>query len=909
MLWHARRISVLMFSFAACAAAKGSADSPQMPFAFAANHGQTAPEVRYTGTGPRFKAWFKDRGVILQQGSAAIALAFVAGAVPVISPEEPLGAQANYLHGNDQRHWQKNVPLYGSIRYTGVWPGVDIRYRSGPDQVEAEYVVAAGASPDRIRLRFDGTASIEPDGSLRVRGDTGLFVENKPILYQDADGTRRTVSGAFQRYRDGTVGFRVGEWNRSQPLIIDPTILFSGYFGGSSQDSITAVAFNASRNTIVAGWTSSSDLPTTIGARKSSGGGVDAFVAGFSAAGGHLLFCTYLGGSGDDRAFGLALDTAQNIYLTGQTSSTNFPLVSPLQSRLSGSRDAFVAKLNPAGTSFLYSTYLGGSGVDVGYAIAVDGGGSAVVFGDTTSTNLAVTAGAVQSHSGGAQDTFVAKLVPAGNTLAFLTYFGGSGLDHGAAVALDAFGDIFLGGYTWSTNFPVQSAPQGVSGGGQDGFLTKMQPNGHQLFFSTYLGGSGGSVGAPEEVNAMAIDLLSNVIVAGTTSSSNFPVTVGALQTIFGGETDGFVTRYSGSGVLLNSTYVGGALNDSIAAIALDYHGDVYITGSTASLDFPVKRALQPVPAGNANAFVVKLSNTLASVVFGTYLGGNGNDAGQAIAVDVYTSILVAGQTNSSNFPAAGSTLASHPQAVVSAFLTKIAPSWNILVAHSGFGFMLFDNDIWRINAPSQESLFGLPTDIPIVGDWDGSGDFRLGVFRNGTWYLDVANHRTLDGSAKVVTFGQAGDIPVLGDWTGAGHITLGLFRSGTFILDLSGHLSGVSTGQSDATFSFGQAGDLPVAGDWSGSGTTKVGIFRNGLWLVDYSGSRVFSSAISYTYGQAGDIPLTGDWDSSGGTKIGVYRGGNWLLDYDGDHVFTIPYLNEMVLVYGGPGFTPLIF
>jgi hypothetical protein len=354
---------------------------------------------------------------------------------------------------------------------------------------------------------------------------------------------------------------------------------------------------------------------------------------------------------------------------------------------------------------------------------------------------------------------------------------------------------------------------------------------------------------------------------------------------------------------------VGGALNDSITAIALDYHGDVYATGSTASQDFPVARATQPAPAGNANAFVVKVSNTLASVVFGTYLGGNGSDTGLSIAVDIYTSIVVAGQTNSSNFPFAGNTLGRNQQSAVTAFLTKIAPSWNLLVARSGFGYMVFDNDIWRINVPSQESLFGLPTDIPIAGDWDGSGVTRLGVFRSGTWYLDVANRRTLDGSAKVVTFGQAGDIPVLGDWTGSGKIALGLFRSGTFILDLSGHLSGVITGQSDATFAFGQAGDLPVAGDWNGSGTQKVGVFRNGLWLVDYTGSRLYASAVSYTYGQAGDIPLVGDWDSSGGAKIGVFRGGNWLLDYDGDHVYTIPYLNEMVLVYGGPGFSPIIF
>jgi hypothetical protein len=311
------------------------------------------------------------------------------------------------------------------------------------------------------------------------------------------------------------------------------------------------------------------------------------------------------------------------------------------------------------------------------------------------------------------------------------------------------------------------------------------------------------------------------------------------------------------------------------------------------------------------DAFVVKLNTTLSAMPFGTYLGGSGNDGTNAIAVDFETSIVVAGQTGSPDFPVAGA-LPNSSSEILSSFMTKIAPSFMTGVAYGSLGQQIITTDIWHIASPSQTTVFGNATDLPIVGDWDGSGRKRIGVFRNGTWILDINGDGIIDtGDKTVLSFGQAGDIPVVGDWLGTGHISLGLFRQGTFILDLSGHLSGVPTGQSDATFPFGQAGDLPIVADWNGSGTTKVGIFRNGLWLVDYNGDRAFNGLDrSYVYGQAGDLPVVGDWDSSGNpSKIGIYRSGLWVLDYDGDNVWTIPYVNEMVLGFGSAGYTPLVF
>jgi len=868
-----------------------------MPFAFVENRGQVGLSVRYLGNGPGFKAWFEDRGVTLRHGRNTVRIGFESGSTlrniaqqPVTAPgiiisaDNPIGARGNYLYGSDPSGWRTDLPLFGSIRYTGIWPGVELTYKVENDRLKAEYLVAPGAGVERISLRFDQDPQIGRDGSLRIHGVSGELVEEKPFIYQLIGGERREVAGGFQKLASGSIGFRTAEYDRTQLLVIDPSMLFSGYFGGSSEDNITAVGVDTLNNVVTAGWTSSNNLPASNGAQTKYGGSVDAFVAGFLPNGGSLIYCTYLGGSGDDRAFGLTIDSARNVYITGWTSSRNFPLAAAFQARLSGTRDAFVAKLNAAGNALAYSTYLGGSGVDAGYAIALtpasdtsQATNSVVVVGDTTSTNFPVTGGAFQPESGGSQDAFVATISPSGSTLAFATYLGGSGMDHGSSVKVGPSGGIFIGGYTWSNNFPVLNAHQPTSGGGQDAFVVKMSTGGNKLYWSTYLGGTGGSVGAPEEANALCIDALNNIVVAGTTSSANFPVTAGAFQTTFGGQTDGFMARFANSsGALLQSTFLGGALSDSINALALDFHGNPYVTGFTSSEDFPVQRALQNTNAGSMDAFVVKMNTVLSSITFGTYLGGSGSDAGNAIAVASETSIVVAGQTSSGDFPTAGS-IQNYLPSVLSSFITKMAPNFTLGVSYGFEGQLEFTADPWHVLSYPSSTSYGNATDLPIVGDWNGSGTKGIGIFRDGTWILDTNGNGVLDASDKTVVFGQAGDVPVVGDWRGTGRIALGLFRQGTFILDLSGHLSGIPTGLSDATFTFGQAGDVPIVSDWSGSGTTKVGIFRNGLWVVDYTGGRVIGGLNrSYVYGQAGDLPVVGDWDSSGNPpKIGIYRAG----------------------------------
>ena len=907
---------LLILSATLCSVLTGQqAALPRLNFTFVENRGQTDVHVRYLGSGPDMRAWFKSDSVIFKSGEAVVTMKFagaLAATQPVIKPGFDTGERTNYILGFDTQQWKVNLPVFSAIRYAGIWPGVELRYEAHEARLKSEYVVAPGASLDSILLRFDSMATIAADGSLHLTAGSGEFVEAAPTLYQMDNGRRRVVSGGFRRASSESIGFYASGYDPTKPLVIDPFIVFSGYFGGSSQDNITAVKIDNSGNIVVAGWTTSSDLPSSNGARKIRGGGVDAFIASFRPNGGGLNYCTYLGGSGDDRAFGLAIDTNGNPFLTGWTSSVNFPLVVPLQAKLGGTRDAFVAKLNAAGNTLLFSTYLGGSSVDAGYGIAINSANEVVIGGDTSSTDLATTAGVVQRTFGGGQDVFVAKLT-ASNSLLFLTYLGGSGMDHCNSIATISAGGIVIGGYTRSSNFPTSGRFKPIFQtkllGSQDAFVTKLNVSGTNYIFSTYLGGTVGLMNGSEQVNGVAMDS-QTIVVAGVTGSPDFPVTVGAFQSQFAGETDGFVTRFGPFGDVMQSSYLGGVLNDTVSAVALDFHGNPYVTGSTASQDFPVAGSIQNANAGGLDGFAVKMNWTLSTVVWGTYLGGSGSDGANAIAVDTQTSVVIAGQTNSGNFPASGNLQRSSSE-TLSSFITKIAPSFSLGVAYPYQGQQNFTVDPWRLSSYLSSTQYGNATDIPVAGDWTGSGVKRIGVFRSGVWYLDSNGNGVLDAGDKTVAFGQIGDIPIVGDWRGTGKPALGLFRQGTFILDFSGHLSGVPTGLSDATFPFGQAGDVPVVADWNGSGSAKVGVFRNGLWLVDYNGDRVFNgSDRSYIYGQAGDIPVVGDWDSSGTpNKIGVYRGGLWILDYDGDNTWTTPYVNEMVIALGFAGYAPLVF
>ncbi|MGA8089261.1 MAG: SBBP repeat-containing protein, partial [Terracidiphilus sp.] len=392
-------------------------------------------------------------------------------------------------------------------------------------------------------------------------------------------------------------------------------LVYSTYLGGSASNWGTGIAVDSSGNAYVIGNTTSTDFPTAkpyqATNRASANARYSAFVAKLNAAGTGLLYSTYLGGSVENWGYGIAVDSSGNAYVTGSTLSADFPTAAALQAANRATLKtetvtAYVAKLNSAGSALDYSTYLGGSDGDSGQGIAVDSRGNAYVTGYTSSTDFP-TVKPVQASNRGDFDAFVAKLNPDGSALVYSTYLGGSGVDYGYGIAVDSVGNAYVTGRSYSTDFPMANPLQVSYKGELDAFVAKLNPAGSAFIYSTYLGGS-----RYDEGNSIAVDPSGNAYVTGVTYSTDFP-TAWPLQSRCGGcssYADAFVAKLNAIGsALVYSTYLGGSGVDYGYGIAVDSHGNAYVTGETSSTDFPVAHPLEPSAHGNFDVFVTKISS------------------------------------------------------------------------------------------------------------------------------------------------------------------------------------------------------------------------------------------------------------------------------------------------------------
>lgn len=497
--------------------------------------------------------------------------------------------------------------------YQGRGPGLK--------KVAAHYVLRAGNQVGFELGSYDRRRKLVIDPVLAYStylggngGDTGygIAVDSSGNAY--VTGTTASVNFPTTGGVQTTVGtgrdIFVTKLNSAGTAFV-----YSVFLGGSS-DTATGIAVDSSGDAYIVGYTSSTDFPTTPGTfQTSNAGSIDAFLTKINAAGSALVYSTYLGGSGIDYGRAVAVDTSGDAFVTGSTQSTDFPTMSPLQVGLDGGSDAFVTEFNPTGTALLYSTYLGGSGADEGLAIALDSEGNPCIAGYTFSSDFP-TQSALQSVLSGSSDAFVTEIHPETSSLVFSTYLGGSGMDSAEGIALDSSGNIYLAGNTTSDDFPVTSGAAQSSNHGQgDAFVAKLAPEASQLVYATYLGGSGA-----DQANGIAMDSSGDAFVTGFTQSSDFPLT-NAIQRVLGisgasscGSTlcsDAFVSELGPSGNLDYSTFLGGSSADSGQAIAVDTSGAAYITGSTASANFPViDGAPQSTYAGadsSHNAFVAKI--------------------------------------------------------------------------------------------------------------------------------------------------------------------------------------------------------------------------------------------------------------------------------------------------------------
>jgi hypothetical protein len=666
------------------AAAAGLSKSyGRLPLHFEENRGQTDRQVQFLARGPGYGVYLTAREAVLVLGAkerSVLRMALVgAWPSPSVNGLDELPGKANYFIGKDPSQWRTNVPTYAKVRYREVYPGIDLVYYGNQRQLEYDFVVAAGADPNRIALRLEGAEKLEIDaqGDLVLHAALGDMRVKKPVVYQEIEGARREIEGRFVLKEGNEVAFALGAYDTGKRLVIDPVLFYSTYLGGSgfAVDQARGIAVDAGGNAYVAGGTSSIDFPTTSGAFRATANDPteqtsDIFVTKLNPTGTALVYSTYLGGSDSEGAWGIAVDASGNAYVAGGTGSADFPTTAGAFQTIGGG-DAFVAKLDPSGSTLLYSTYLGGSEGDGASAIAIDSTGNAYVAGATTSPDFPTTPGAFQpvfvglppqGLTGSHNDGFVAKLNAEGSGLVYATFLGGSYDEWPNGIAVDAAGSAYITGTTLSQDFPITPrAFDRQRNDAAEAFVTKLDPAGSALVYSIYLGGSEADRG-----HGIAVDGAGHAYVTGQTDSIDFPTAVGVQPvsgSLLGG--DAFVTKLNPDGSFpMYSTYLGGSSFDGGRGIAVDADGNAYVTGYTSSQNFPITLgALDTSSNGGFDAFVTKLNATGTAILYSTYLGGDGPDPihgvgpargydeGRAIAVDANGDLYVTGITGSDNFP------------------------------------------------------------------------------------------------------------------------------------------------------------------------------------------------------------------------------------------------------------------
>jgi Beta-propeller repeat len=671
----------------------------KLPLAFEVNRGQTDSRVRFCARGSGYGLFFTATQAILylrrpgcvdgkQDATGELSANEVKDAVPTgavvtiglmganpaaqLSGRMELPGTSNYFLGNDPSQWITDVPTYDAVCYTDVYPGVDVVYYGSQHQLEYDFVLAPGVDPHAITLGFGGASNltITSTGDLLIQTPAGEVLQRRPFVYQEYPTGKHEVHGHYVCAGGQRVGFEVGSYDPSRPLIIDPVLTYSTYLGGTGFDVGYGIAVDEDGNAYITGRTQSANFPTTTGVFQPADPdpnpiNSDVFVTKLNRQGSALIYSTYLGGSGDDGGNAIAVDESGNVYITGRTNSANFPITAgafqPAKAGPAVLSDVFVTKLNRRGSALVYSTYLGGTEYDVGWKIAVDEDGNAYVTGRTQSANFPITAGAfqpVKAGPAGENDAFVTKLNRRGSALVYSTYLGGTEYDFGRGIAVDEDGNAYITGETLSVNFPTTTgAFQAVDPDPNpfrfDAFVTKLNQTGSALVYSTYLGGIGDDHG-----NAIAVEDDGNAYITGRTTSANFPTTAGVFQPVDPdtGNYDAFVTKLNRRGsALVYSTYVGGTSDDRGHAIAVDDDGKAYITGQTNSANFPTTagafQSVKAAPANEFDAFVTKLNRRGSALVYSTYLGGTQYDSGEAIAVDEDHDFYVTGRTLSVNFP------------------------------------------------------------------------------------------------------------------------------------------------------------------------------------------------------------------------------------------------------------------
>jgi Calx-beta domain/Carboxypeptidase regulatory-like domain/Beta-propeller repeat len=686
----------------------------KLPLSFEVNTGQTDARVKFLSRGAGYNLFLTSTEAVLSlersrgardthgrggndsQAKTDVLRMKLVGAnpAPKLEGSDELPGKSNYFIGNDPKSWRVNVSNFGRVHYRGIYPGVDVVYYGNQRQLENDFVVAPGVDPKVINLTFDGAKKISTDaaGNLVLETAGGKVQLQKPVAYQEVDGSRheigvrydvldpaRLIGNRQSAIANQLVGFEVAAYDLTKPLVIDPVLVYSTYLGGNGVDVNDAIAVDGSGNAYLSGSTSSTNFP---GATPPLHGQDDVFVVKFNATGSALIYSTYLGGSGSESGFDIAIDSGGDAYVTGKTTSANFPLLNAFKSSYSGGtdEDAFVSRLDNTGAALVYSTYLAGNFGARGWGIAASSSqGFAYVTG-TTSTGFPVTASAFESTN--FNSGFLVKLNTNGagaSSLVYSTFLAHTGFAEGRAIAADVDGSVYITGNlnSTTTNFATPGAFQTTFGGGSaDAFVEKFNPNlsgAASQVYATYLGGSAKDIGSSEgggnPGKAIAIDESRNAYITGATSSTNFPL-ANASQGVNGGQNDAFLTKLNATGSsLIYSTYLGGTGDDFGRSVAVNVGGGAYVTG-VAGPNFPTVNSL-PTPLAGVG-FVAKFTPSGTALVYSTILSGV-NSGSFGIAVDLAGNAFATGNSNGSTIVTTASAFQANGGGGTDGWVTVIA--------------------------------------------------------------------------------------------------------------------------------------------------------------------------------------------------------------------------------------------
>lgn len=848
-------------------------DFGKLPLRFERNAGQTDKAVKFMTRNPRYTMFLTNNEAVFalrkfEEGNKVrrqILRMQMLGAnpEPQIEGRDELASKSNYFIGELRENWHSNVSSYESVLYKSIYPGIDLLYYGRQRELEYDFIVSPQADPQTIRLGFKGASSmrLDAEGNLRLQLKDSELVQPAPFIYQDVNGQRKQIPGRFILNQETSeVGFAVEAYDRSLPLVIDPKLLFATYVGGNTEFI---------------------DIAEGVG----------------------------------DFAAGVAVDNSGNIYITGNTDSTDFPATSGAwqeELELRGDDacliggplkcgDAFVLKLNSTGTQIVYATYLGGHNSDEGRAIAVDSSGQAYITGGTDPFNAATycinpylwpTTGSAYQNKAcygirGDADAFFAVLNSNGSDLVYSTYYGGAlggsnAIDIGNAIAIDSNGNAYIAGSTESNTLPTKNAFQEERASEDqvhdDAFVAKFNPyeSGNDSFlYGSYLGGSSNDFAL-----GIATDAVGNAYVVGRTSSTNLATRAPAgqnlqpLQRFFnGGPEDGFiakvdVTNASGANSLVYLSYYGGIGRDSINAVTVEANTQrTHIVGRTDSATgFPLLNAFDSNVVLN-EAFVAKLNADGTAQFYSTFLGGSSQDDGRAIALDAANNVYVTGETLSTNFPATNGFQTARASSDGDAFVTKIGA-----VASATTPKLLYSSFLGGGGSGGAGKDVGNGIAVDKKGNVIVAGKTASTTFPTTAGVVKTSSANASQFNLDAFVAKVESTFPD----------TIGVYNPPTnqFRLRNSNTAGGV-----DQTITFGQPGDIPVVGDWNGDGIKDAGVFRPGTGqfiikklTVTFSCNPIcvpngVTQTLTINFGLNGDLPVAGDWNNDGIESVGVFR------------------------------------